>query len=152
MSRELAEPDSAYFGPSAQLLLDTHVLLWLVSQPALLSDDLLRAIREVSRKRSLLVSVMSVSEIALLVSQGRITLPSPTRQWVESVLARPDLELSPLTPEIAIEANELPVGFDGDPVDRILVATARLGEMTLITRDPVILAYAKQGHVKALPA
>ena len=152
MASELSDPHSSYAVSPTRLLLDTHVFLWSVSQPAKLSEAVLGTIRAAAKDRRLLVSVMTVWEVALLVSKGRISLPSPTRQWIETTFARPGLELCPLTAAVAIEASELPAGLPGDPVDRLLVATARLERLTLMTRDSLILAYARQGHVKALAA
>jgi PIN domain nuclease of toxin-antitoxin system len=53
--------------------------------------------------------------------------------------------------EIAIDSNELPERFHGDPADRLIVATARALEATLMTADAKILLYSKQGHVSAIP-
>jgi PIN domain nuclease of toxin-antitoxin system len=55
-----------------------------------------------------------------------------------------------LTPEIAMSCHLLS-GFHSDPIDRMLVATARIEGLTLVTRDRAILDYAAQGHVRALP-
>jgi PIN domain nuclease of toxin-antitoxin system len=54
-------------------------------------------------------------------------------------------------PEAAIEAAFLPGEPHRDPADRLLIATARQLRATLITRDELILAYARQGHVDAIP-
>ncbi len=55
----------------------------------------------------------------------------------------------PLTPRILIESTRLPGGLHLDPVDRILVATARELGLTLVTRDKLLLAYARKGHLNA---
>jgi PIN domain nuclease of toxin-antitoxin system len=57
-----------------------------------------------------------------------------------------------VVPEIALESTRLPDGPHGDPVDRLLMASARVHNLTLITADEKILAYADQGHLKALKA
>jgi PIN domain nuclease of toxin-antitoxin system len=59
------------------------------------------------------------------------------------------IQLQTLTVSAAVEANRLPEIFHRDPVDRILVATARQMDSTLLTRDDALLAYAKQGHLRA---
>ncbi len=148
----LAESRVGFDVPPGDILLDTHILLWAVSQPIKLSEDVLRTIRTAGRARQLFVSVMTIWEISLLVSKGRISLPQPTRQWLEVVLTKPGVRLNPVTAGIAIEANELPDGLPGDPVDRLLVATARLEGLAMMTRDREILAFARRGHLKALPA
>lgn len=56
-----------------------------------------------------------------------------------------------LAPRMAVEASYLPGNFHGDPADRMLVASARVGRLILATRDAKILKYGKQGHVGVLP-
>lgn len=88
----------------------------------------------------------------MLVRERRLILGEPTKQWVTRVLQDFGLTLAPITPDIAVDSKELPRGLTGDPADRILVATARAGGVTLATRDKLILDYARQGHVKVLAA
>jgi PIN domain nuclease of toxin-antitoxin system len=101
---------------------------------------------------SLQVSAISVWEIALLESKGRITFNEECRLWVQRALAAPGIALAPLTPDIAIESTRLPSTFHGDPADRIIAATARACGGTLVTADKAILNYAKQGHLRVLAA
>ena len=98
------------------------------------------------------VSVISVWEIALLASKGRIRLGMPVKEWVESALNRPGLVLTDLDAGIAIESCSLPGAFHADPADRLLVATARLNNAIIVTRDQRILKYGKQGHLKVMAA
>jgi PIN domain nuclease of toxin-antitoxin system len=56
-----------------------------------------------------------------------------------------------LTSDIAVSCHQLPGRLHSDPIDRILVATARIENLALVTRDRAILEYAAQGHVRALP-
>ncbi|EQD53265.1 PilT domain-containing protein, partial [mine drainage metagenome] len=68
-------------------------------------------------------------------------------------LSHPALRLIALdNPAVAVESNELPGDFHADPADRLLVATARTGGYTLVTRDLKILNYGKTGHVNVLAA
>jgi len=64
----------------------------------------------------------------------------------------PGLSLEPLSPTIAIESCHLPAGFRSDPVDHMIVATARVIGATLMTRDQRILDYAAAGHLIAAAA
>ena len=95
---------------------------------------------------------MSIWEIALLVSRARIILGQPTAQWIEAALSAPGLTLEPLSPTIAIDSCNLPDNFRSDPADHIIVATARVTDAILMTRDRRILDYAAQGHLTAIPA
>ncbi len=83
----------------------------------------------------------------MLVAKNRLTVTKPLYQWVKEVLAQPGMNLYPLTPEIAIESSFLPGSFHGDPADRIIVATARIADLTLLTRDSKIINYSKNSHV-----
>ena len=91
--------------------------------------------------------MISVWELGLLESKGRVHLHTSCAQWVEDALAMPGLTLAPLTPTIAIESTRLPGSFHGDPADRIIVATARTMGARLLTSDKNIRAYGRQRHV-----
>lgn len=132
------------------LLLDTHVWVWLVRGEGRLPKDVLKLIYVAAGTRSMFLSVISIWELSLLDAKRRISLNAPCLVWVRTALERSGALAFPLTPEIAVESNQLSGGFHNDPVDRILVATARIEGLTLLTRDRAILDYAAQGHVRAL--
>lgn len=139
--------------PDFPLLLDTHVWIWLAyGKSGHIKPAVTRAIDEAGSRQALRISVVSVWEIALLESKGRLELPLPVAEWVKQALDRPDFELLGLQPEIAIESCALPGAFHADPADRFLVATARLNNAILVTRDQRILKYGKQGHIKVMAA
>jgi PIN domain nuclease of toxin-antitoxin system len=96
------------------------------------------------------IAAISVCETAMLVEKGRIRLEKPLLAWVQEALALPGIELKPLTPEIAVESAQLPDGFHGDPADRLIVATARMHQLTLLTRDKKILDYAQKEYLSAI--
>jgi PIN domain nuclease of toxin-antitoxin system len=133
------------------LLLDTHTWIWLVRGEPRFAEDVLELMSASAGARSLFLSVMSIWELSLLEAKGRIRLNLPCPTWVRTALERSSALTTPLTPEIAIESNRLPGAFHNDPIDRILIATARIEGLTLVTRDRAILDYAAQGHVRVLP-
>jgi PIN domain nuclease of toxin-antitoxin system len=138
---------------TANLLLDTHVWIWLMDgAPGKLSPSTLQKIRHAAVKGQIYVSAISVWEVATLEAKGRITLSMDCRTWVDRALAAPGIQFAELTPAIAVDSTRLPGTLHGDPADRILVATARSLNGTLLTRDGPILTYAEQGHVRALAA
>lgn len=116
-----------------------------------LRPEALRTLDKTASRGRLLVPAVSVWEVAMLAARGRIVLDTPTKAWVASALAVPGVGLEPLTPEIAVEAYELPGRFHGDPADRMIVATARVRNATLVTRDRRIVDYGALGHVNVLP-
>jgi len=136
-------------GPSlTPLLIDTHYWLWLqFGIRERLTAPNLDLIQQAAAQGTLFLSVMSVWELGMLESKGRVHLHTSCAQWVEEALAMPGLSLAPLTPAIAIESTHLPGSFHGDPADRIIVATARAMHARLLTSDRNIRVYARQRHV-----
>jgi PIN domain nuclease of toxin-antitoxin system len=133
------------------LLLDTHFWIWLqAGEAARFSPAILKAIEQASANGNLLLSVISVWEVGMLEAKRRIHLHMPCEQWIAEALATPGLSVAPLTPEIALESTRLPAAFQGDPADRIIVATARRHRARLLTKDRTLLAYARLGHVSVL--
>jgi PIN domain nuclease of toxin-antitoxin system len=116
-------------------LLDTHVLLWWLGAPDRLSAEQRSAVEGAGPERPLLVSGISLWEIAMLAELGRIELEMPLRDWLEAATAAPLVQLTAITPAIAAEVAALPASFHRDPADRMLVATARVLQATLVTSD-----------------
>jgi PIN domain nuclease of toxin-antitoxin system len=133
------------------LLLDTHVWIWLLRGESRIPEDMLELIFAAAGAGSMFLSVMSIWELSLLDAKRRITLNVPCLTWVRTALDRSGALTVPLTSEVAVSCHQLPGQLHSDPVDRILVATARIEGLTLVTRDRAILDYAAQGHVRALP-
>ena len=136
-----------------RLLLDTHVWYWLVvGNRQQISAATVDTLESHARRHPLLVSIISVWEIALLETKNRLGLAVPAQQWVEQTLDRPGFSLVGLSVPIAVESCHLPGQFHADPGNRFLVATARAERATLVTRDAKIIAYGKAGHVRVLKA
>ena len=132
-----------------RLLLDTHLWIWLNEGAPALSPAVIRRIDRAAARGQAFVSIMSVWEVGLLDAKGPVVLGLDLPTWVARALA-PPITLAPLTPSIALECHRLPGDLHGDPVDRILVATARVERLTLLTRDRALLDYAAKGHLRAL--
>lgn len=136
----------------AGLVLDTHVWLWLESDPDRVGKPTRSRIEQAARSGRLWVSVMSVWEIGMLVAKDRIRLSMPVDEWVRQASLTPGMQMLGVIPEIALESTRLPDTPHGDPIDRLLMASARVHNLTLVTADEKILAYSSQGHLKALKA
>ncbi len=120
-------------------LLDTHVLVhWLGAGDAL-TDAQRQVVEGVSEADALLVSDISLWEIATLVSLGRLRLGLPVRDWLEAAVAPPLVRRVSISPAIAAEVAALPPSFHRDPADRIIVASARATGATLLTLDRRII-------------
>jgi PIN domain nuclease of toxin-antitoxin system len=121
------------------IVLDTHAWLWWRASPERLSERALAAIEEAPR---IGVSTLSAWEVAMLEVRGRITLDRDVGTWVRHALA--DTRVEPLAPtaEIAVAAGLLDAkSFPGDPIDRLIYATARALGARLVTRDAAIAAF-----------
>lgn len=116
-------------------LLDTHVLLRWLEGGKQLSREQRRIVDRASAKSPLLVSDITLWEIATLYELGRIRLRIPLREWLTAAVAPPLVERIGISPVIAAEVALLPPAFHRDPVDRILVATARVLGAALLTSD-----------------
>lgn len=132
-------------------LLDTHEWIWFLrGDTARLNQSTVDEFLSWQEQEILYVSAASVWEIAVSVSKGRLTLGVSIEDWVERSTNDGGLKLLPLTPTILIESTRLPDSPHKDPGDRMIMATALEYDLTLVTRDDKILAYAAMGHVTAL--
>ncbi len=86
----------------------------------------------------------------MLDAKGRLSSPTSPHRWFDILLTELGFELAELTPGILIDSSFLPSSVNSDPVDRILIATARANDFTIVTRDQKILDYADKGHVRAM--
>jgi PIN domain nuclease of toxin-antitoxin system len=120
------------------ILLDTVTWLWRASDPKRLSS---RARRLIDESERILVSAISVWEVAMLVAKRRIQLDRPVEQWVDIALALPGIQLASLEPAIAVRSTRLPGEFHPDPADRIIVATALENAVPILTPDERIRSY-----------
>jgi PIN domain nuclease of toxin-antitoxin system len=135
------------------VLLDTHVWVWYVEgERARLSSRIDPAIESAAERGDVLISAMSVWEIAQLDALRRLELAVEVRTWVARALSLPGVRFENLSPAIAIESTRLPGTPHRDPADRMLIATARLTGASLVTCDTRVLAYAKQGYVRVIDA
>lgn len=129
------------------ILLDTQAWLWWMHAPEKLSSAALKAIRQAEVKKNILVSAISVWEVAVKVERGKLTLSLEVREWYSQAKQYPGIFIEPLSPEDAIHSTLLPDFWHKDPADRILIAIARRGGIQLVTSDKVILDYP---HVETI--
>lgn len=133
------------------LLLDTHIWLWYSEGDAeRLPASSVKKIDEARKEKGLLISAISVWEIGILHSKGRIQLSAPLRDWVNKALEPAGISLITLDADTAVESTLLPGEPHGDPANRFLIATARLKSAVLATRDQGIIEYGEAGYVRVL--
>jgi PIN domain nuclease of toxin-antitoxin system len=102
----------------------------------------MRPLQDLYGADELAVSVISCWEVAKLVEHRRLDLGRNLDEWLFDALDASGIRLLPLTRRIAVEACRLPGEFHRDPADQIIVATARVHNVPLITADEKIRSYA----------
>jgi PIN domain nuclease of toxin-antitoxin system len=126
-------------GRDEVILLDTHALVWFVTESSSLGHRARLAAQRSLAASELAVSAVSFWEIASLVRRGRISAIRSAAAQRIAMLEAGALEL-PLTGEIALRAAELD-GLPADPADRFISATAIVHRATLMTADDAILRW-----------
>lgn len=121
-----------------RFLLDTHCWLWLQTSPERIPADSLEALS--STENDLFLSAASAWEIAIKYALGRLPLPHPPHQYVQSRMVTSGTAPLPIEIRHAVHVASLPA-HHRDPFDRLLIAQAKLEELTLLTADAQLSAY-----------
>ncbi len=128
-----------------KLLLDTCAIIWAISAPRELSQKAKLALENPEAEVS--YSPMSCAEVAWAVQRKRISIDRHWKLWFRHYVDLNGWKGVPVDLEIVEEAYSLPGPFHSDPIDRLLVATARLQGFHLVTGDKKILTYP---HVRTI--
>jgi PIN domain nuclease of toxin-antitoxin system len=126
-------------------LLDTHAWVWWLHGNPRIGSGALQGLSRFPRDRRPAISAISLWEVALLVSLGRLTLDVPLDAWLAIAADPTCVRVIPITPQIAVEVARLPDSFHRDPADRLIVATARVHGLRVLTKDAAI---GKSGLVR----
>ena len=128
-----------------KLLLDTCCIIWAISQPTAISKTAKTLL--ITDDSEIHVSAISVAEIACAVERGRIVIDRHWKKWFRHYINQNGWQVDSIDLDIMEEAYSLPESFHADPADRIITATTRLNNYTLLTADRKILSYP---HVNAV--
>lgn len=120
-----------------RVLLDTHVFLWLQTEPERLGEHL--PLVE-DRRTELLLSAASSWEIAIKHAIGKLPLPEPPERYVPERIRAIGAQPLPVEHSDALAVASLPP-LHRDPFDRLLVAQAAAYDLTLLTADPAVDRY-----------
>ncbi len=115
-----------------KLLLDTHIWVWSVTQPARLSAKVVRQLNNPANE--IWLSPVSVWELRLLHDKGRIRLMPDAASWINENLSRLKIREAPLTFEVALAISSMKLPHH-DPADGLIAATAKVFGLTLVTAD-----------------
>jgi len=134
------------------ILLDTHIWIWMINGDHTLTPKSRTLINKSAEKGEVYISTISTWEVSMLEARQKITLGKPCLDWIKTSLKLTGIKAISLSPEIAVESCQLPNNFHGDPADRIIVATARLHDLTVVTRDKKIIKYGQDKYVRTIKA
>src|ERR1017187_5938528 len=115
------------------ILLDTHTLIWLKVEPSKLSAKASEAIHSARQSDGLAISAITLWEVAWLATHGRLDFVGTVDALVERISSK--IAIRPITPRIAVLANQLPPAYSRDRSDRLIGATAMAEGIALVTKD-----------------
>lgn len=133
------------------LLLDTCAVIWLAQGEGLSQSGLDRLALAYEAQETIFISPITGWEIGMLSAKGRLVLTSDPHDWTMQFVERARISWTELTPRILFRSSQLPGNPHGDPADRIIMATAREHQYTLLTGDKAILGYGEKGYLQVHP-
>jgi PIN domain nuclease of toxin-antitoxin system len=129
------------------LLLDTHVWIWILAGDARRIGRRARALLTRAESRDAIrISPVTLFEVMALHAAGRLHLTRPPDEWIRQAMASAPVRIAELSASIAIDAGRISRDVLGDPMDRLLVATAAEMDATLLTADAHIFQYAARSR------
>jgi PIN domain nuclease of toxin-antitoxin system len=124
-----------------KLLLDTHVLIWLVEGTDNLSQAARQAIED--EDNSLHLSIVGLWEMTIKTSLGKLQLKIPLDRIMESYIIPSGIEILPIHFNHLLVLRDLPL-HHRDPFDRLLISQAQSEELTLVSSDGFFGDYSVQ--------
>lgn len=131
-------------------VLDTQAWLWSVLDHPRLSRRARGALRALPAQERIGLAAISLKEAAWHLAHGGLVVDKeygPWPLWLRAAASSPHLDVLPLTVDVAIESEQLGESFPADPAARLIAATARVHDLTLITSDRPI---RRSGVVRTL--
>ena len=119
------------------MLLDTCALLWLAQGGGQLSAN---ALRELAKAPFVYISAISGFEVGIKYKKGKLGLPALPAEWFAAIVDHHGLQVLPLDLDICIQSIQLPP-IHQDPCDRMIIATAKIHRLRVVTADPVFKSY-----------
>lgn len=123
------------------IVIDTHVLVWWLTRTPGLSRKAERTLAAHGAPGQIVVSAISLLEIATAVRRGRLELSMPLNRWLADMSSLPEIRVEPVSADIAALAGSLAEPMHGDPADRLIVATSSTLGVPLVTGDKKLQEY-----------
>lgn len=117
------------------IVLDTCAILWDALSPNQLSKKAGTAISRADANNAIIISDISLWEIAMLIRKGRLEIDISAARFMQLFLQSRNVVVKAITPEIAELSVNLGTEVGNDPADRIIAATAVLNNARLVTAD-----------------
>src|SRR5580658_1977767 len=127
------------------ILLDTHVVAWMASEPERLSRQASDAIRNAAGSGGIAIAAITLWELAQLMTSGRLKISGAVDAFVEEIAGR--MVVIPISPKIAMLGTQFSPPYPRDPSDRLIGATAIAEGIALVTKDREI---RNSGQVKTI--
>lgn len=121
-----------------RLLLDTHIVLWLLAGSARIPPALYDLLTD--QRHTVHVSVASAWEMAIKVGLGKLAVPPNLEQWLPAEFAAAGMTVLPIQLEHTLGVELLP-RHHADPFDRLLIAQAQVDKLSLVSADHVFSQY-----------
>ena len=121
------------------ILLDTCAVIWDALDPNKLSTKARKAIDRADQHNALVLSDISIWEVAMLVNKGRIEIDTSAAQFLNLFLQSRNISVIQISPEIAELSTHLGAEVSNDPADRLIAATSIIHNAQLVTDDNKLL-------------
>ena len=116
-------------------ILDTHAWIWwMLGDDRLLRQDR-RALHRLPLSSRPFLCTISLWEVSMLIDLGRLKLELSLEEWLAAATHPRTVRLLPITPEVACELCRLPASFHRDPADRLIVSSARVQDLAVLSYD-----------------
>ncbi len=125
--------------PGGMITIDTHIIVWDALKPEALSPKAKKVIDQANEKDGIIISKISLWEIAMLMKKKRLEIEVPYIEFIDLVISSNNYILKGITPDIANISVNLPDSINHDPADRIICATSMAYKAPLVTADKNLL-------------
>jgi len=117
------------------IVLDTHLMIWDALAPNRLSTRAQQEIAQANQSDGMLVSTISLWEVAMLVEKGRLQIATDSHSFINLLIQAKNIRLVAISPQIAVSSVQFSAAVNKDPADRLIAATTVTENASLLTAD-----------------